>query len=327
MQKIFHYLTLIALTLFVITGCSVKKPEAPQEQVKLEKPKKQDNVKKLEYYKADSMLVDSTPPTLEEMLEEEPSAVGEFQPSLSPEEAAAQITEEALKAKEGKRALPLIAHWNTGAQSDVAGMSPDYMLSLIDQGHHILVSWELDPYWAPYIPLEYYEASIKRAAELGLPLVFVSNAYASALSQDSYFVNKRSKYNPNLINSDADIIEILSPMGSTSYWKDAGQRWIKTELMKQLQEWYPNPPLVVFLSRNEAERLNWNELERSARYVSRYKTKHDDEAKRKFIGDAWFDRYRALQKGVKASLSKEWADNTIFVGRNTFPNTSMGKTD
>jgi len=325
-----QFLSITLLTIFILflsTGCSLKKPEAPQEEANITKPKVQTNVKKLEYYKDESMLVESTPPTLEEMLKEEPSAVGEFQPALSPEQAAAQITEEALKAKEGKRALPLIAHWDTGAQSDLEGMSPDFMISLIEEGHHILPSWELDPYWASYIPLEYYEASIKRAAELNLPLVFVSDSFTAPLMYDPYFVNLKSTVNPNLIDTNGNHFETLSPMGHSYYWKRAGQNWVKTDLMKQLQEWYPNPPLVVFLSRNEADRLNWTDLQRSQRYVAKYGTTQSDDDKRKFIGDAWFERYRALQEGAKKNLSEAWSKNTIFVGRNTFPDTSMGKTD
>jgi hypothetical protein len=299
-----QFSSLILLSIFILflsTGCSVKKPQTPQEQAKLEKPKPQTNVKKLEYYKADSMLVDSTPPTLEEILEKEPAAVGEFQPALSAEEAAAQITEQALKAKNGKRALPLFAHWDTGAKSDLSGMSPDFMLTLIEQGHHALVSWELDPYWASYIPLEYYEDSIKRAAELNLPLVFVAGSYALPMLEDPDFYGKK-----DLIKDGA-----LSPIGSVKYWSEAGKRWMKSDLLKQLQAWYPNPPLVVFLSRNDTPRLPAAEYDMD----------------NKAYGDAWFERYRALQDAAKSNLTKAWSENTIFVGHNSFVNPDMGKTD
>ncbi|MBN2896752.1 MAG: right-handed parallel beta-helix repeat-containing protein [Campylobacterales bacterium] len=289
---------LVALVLFVVTGCSLKKaePVKPESVAKVQPP-----MKKLEYFGSDAVAVNIPPKSLEEEMGEAPSAVGEFQPVLSPEEAAAQITQYALQAKDGNRSLPLFGHWDTGARSDVEGMSPDFMLSLVEQGHHALVAWELDPYWARYIPMEYYERSIKRAAELKLPLVLVAGSFALPLIEDAAYAKQKGI----LING------ALSPKGATKTWQAAGKKWMSSELMKQLQEWYPNPPLVVFLSRSEEPRASAASAGLS----------------NKQYGDAWFERYRALHTGMKSGLSSAWSQNAIFVGRNTFANQDIGKTD
>lgn len=298
MRSLISSALLFALILFFVTGCSLKKaePVKPEPVAKVQPP-----MKKLEYFGSDAVAVNIPPKSLEEEMIEAPSAVGEFQPVLSPEEAATQITQYALLARDGNRSLPLFAHWDTGARSDIEGMSPEFMLSLVEQGHHALVAWEIDPYWASYIPLEYYERSIKRAAELKLPLVLVAGSFALPLLEDDSYAKQK-----NILIGGA-----LGPKGATKTWQAAGKKWMQSELMQKLQEWYPNPPLVVFLSRSEAPHAG----AASAGMGN------------KAYGDAWFERYRALHTGMKSALRKEWSANTIFVGRNTFANPDMGKSD
>jgi len=74
-------------------------------------------------------------------------------------------------ASSAEHPLPLAGHWNLGEEKD--GFSPAYQTRLMEQGHHLL-PWFLmpnvfaqpdDPRW-----LAYYEAAIKRAARLKLPI-------------------------------------------------------------------------------------------------------------------------------------------------------------
>src|SRR5262245_20226874 len=88
----------------------------------------------------------------------------------------AEIREEALRANSSDtgRPLPLAGHWNLGQEKN--GFSPSYQMKLIECGHHLLpwfllpevVSNPEDPRW-----IDYYEAPIKRAAELKLPIALV----------------------------------------------------------------------------------------------------------------------------------------------------------
>src|SRR5262249_18091325 len=76
------------------------------------------------------------------------------------------------------RALPLVAHWNTGIVK--GSFSPDYQMQMIAQGHHLLPWFQMpaigaptdDPMW-----FSYYEASVKQAAQLKLPLSFISTQW------------------------------------------------------------------------------------------------------------------------------------------------------
>lgn len=42
-----------------------------------------------------------------------------------------------------------------------------------------------------------------------------------------------------------------------------------TPAMDRLQEIYPFPPLVLFVSNNEHDRLKWTEVEKSKRYLGK----------------------------------------------------------
>src|SRR5262249_37734659 len=83
------------------------------------------------------------------------------------------IRAEALRPNDSSdgRPLPLVAHWNTGTEEN--GFSPDYQMRMIDQGHYLLPWFQMptidmradDPRW-----VSYYEAAIKQAAQLKLPI-------------------------------------------------------------------------------------------------------------------------------------------------------------
>ena len=49
--------------------------------------------------------------------------------------------------------------------------------------------------------------------------------------------------------------------------------------MKQIQQWYPSPPLVVFLSNNEHAKLNWTEADTDQRYLEQHGKGRDDDFK------------------------------------------------
>jgi hypothetical protein len=96
--------------------------------------------------------------------------------------------------------------------------------------------------------------------------------------------------------------------------------------MQRLQEWYPDPPRVVFLSNNEHAKLNWKEAESCARYVQMYGRGRDDNFKRKVFADGWRKKYRAIQAGMREGLVNEsWKTNAIFVGYDAFGPPHLGR--
>lgn len=231
---------------------------------------------------------------------------------------AAAVTAEALKAFSDStdRGLPLMAHWDV---NEADAMNPTYMLTRLEKGEHVLVSWKLDPYYLNTIGNAYYEESIKKAAELNLPLVFILPAPESALTKDSYYKTLAKNENPNVVDIDGNILDTLSPFGPNNLWSEIGEQWTSTSLMTQIQEWYPNPPLVVFINENRASKLSWNELDTSSRYVNNYPSDKNDEYKRALIGAQWIEKYRQMHTGFKQGLTKEdWKNNVKFVSYNDF---------
>ena len=240
----------------------------------------------------------------------------EATPSLT--DMAAAVTAEALKAfsDSGDVALPLMSHWDVG---ETDAMNPTYMLSRLEQGEHVLVSWKLDPYYLNTIGNAYYEESIKKAAELNLPLVFILPSPESALTEDSYYKTLAQSENPNVIDMDGNIVNKLSPFGPDHLWNEIGEQWSSTSLMAQIQEWYPNPPLVVFINENRASKLSWSEVETSSRYVDNYPSGKDDEYKRTLVGAQWIEKYRQMHDGFKQGFIKEdWKNSVKFVSYNDF---------
>jgi len=227
------------------------------------------------------------------------------------------ITTEALKAfsDSTESSLPLLAQWNVGIPEFVEAMDPMYMISRIELGEHVLVSWKLDPYYNDSISSSYYEDSIKKAAELNLPLVFVLPAPESALTKDSYYFTLENTTNPNVITTAGDVLEKLSPFGADELWNEVGEQWSSTSLMAQLQEWYPNPPLVVFISEDEAAKLSWSQLSQESRYT----TSGDDNFKRTLVGVEWIEKYRQMHDGFKKGfVNTTWKENVKFMSYNKF---------
>ncbi len=219
-----------------------------------------------------------------------------------------------------ERPLPYAAHWNLGEEKD--GFSPGYQMKLIDQGHHLL-PWFLMPnvYAHPEDPrwLGYYEAAIKRAAQLKLPISLVSTQWEIPLSTTDEYLNLPADQNPNVVTGDGRVRREVSPFGPVKLWQEVGMKWGSSRMMKKLQEWYPNPPMILLVSNNEQQKLPWTKAEDDFRFARLYGRGRNDEFKRKVVGDGWIERYRALQKGIREGLSsKAWKDKAIFIGYDAF---------
>ncbi|HKX30513.1 MAG TPA: hypothetical protein VJ302_22675 [Blastocatellia bacterium] len=240
----------------------------------------------------------------------------------SPATVAEGIRTEAIAASsnETDRPLPLAAHWNLGEAAD--GFSPNYQMQMIDQGHY-LFPWFLmpnihaqpdDPRW-----LGYYEAAIKRAAQLKLPISFVGTQWEIDLSVQDEYLNLPPDKNPNVVTVDGRVERKVSPFGPVAPWQEVGIKWGSTSMLKKIQEWYPDPPLVMFVSNNEHPKLEWIKVEEDRRYLKLFGAGRDDNFKRKVVADGWIERYRALQRGIREGLTnKTWKDQAIFIGYDAF---------
>ncbi|MGD2175181.1 MAG: proline racemase family protein, partial [Candidatus Brocadiaceae bacterium] len=96
----------------------------------------------------------------------------------------------------------------------------------------------------------------------------------------------------------------------------------------QLQEWYPDPPLVILLSNNEARRVKTkhNIEARSKRYVDKYGTGTPLTAQCRAMAEGYIERYGALLKGMHDGLKAEaWRRNRLFVAYGAFGPSHFGR--
>jgi len=239
------------------------------------------------------------------------------------------IRAEALRPNDSidGRPLPLIGHWNMGTEPD--GFSPDYQMRMVDQGHYLLPWFQM-----PAIEMlrddprgvSYYDAAIKRAALLKLPISLVGTQWESLLASDAAYFNLPPNNNPNVVGLDGVTRREVSAFGDPQVWRDVGARWTTSPMMKRLQELYPDPPLVLFISNNEQPKLTWRRAEEDKRYVETYGLGHSDDFKRGVVGDCYITRYRALQEGMRSGLSNTtWRTNASFVGYDAFGPSFMGR--
>jgi hypothetical protein len=233
------------------------------------------------------------------------------------------------------RPLPLASHWVGYAP----GVTADDHIDMIEQGHHIFPIFSLpEPdNQGPY----YAENAIKRAARMNLPIAFVSTQWEFLLSKEPYIsidtVNgvfsgdeASESTNPNVIPSDGSVLEEkispFGPQGQIDLWREVGGKWSSNPAVQAIQNWYPNPPLVIFISNNEHNELFWPKAEDSKRYIETYideEAEMDDETRgnyrRRVFGDGWIPRYRALIEGFRDGLIKQWwKDKSIFIGYEAF---------
>jgi len=96
--------------------------------------------------------------------------------------------------------------------------------------------------------------------------------------------------------------------------------------MKKVQELYPRPPLVLFVSNNEAPDLRWHQVDSSQRYLDLYGEGRSDEFKREVVSRGWMERYPAMFAAMRDVLVEDaWRKNVRFVGYGAFGPSHFGR--
>jgi hypothetical protein len=217
--------------------------------------------------------------------------------------------------------LPLAASWNTGETP--VGFSPAYQIEQIEKGGYLLPwfglsvlrpppgSWSNFPSAtdAPH----YYEPAIRYLAEHHLPISLETTQFEVLLSEVS----------PDYPSKGADGKPLaISPFGPIEPWRAVGRAWAHHPTLRRLQQLYPDPPLVLFISNNEQSKLSADDLHAGFSADA----SPDLIARRRAIGNAWIERYRALEQAWREALeAPAWRSRAVFVGYDAFVTPAMGR--
>ncbi len=251
-------------------------------------------------------------------------------PTAAARRVAMEIRREALLPPNGPegRPLPLVSHWNQGTVRGT--FEPDHQIGLIQQGRHVLpwMSWPQGNSDSEGFQ-NYHGRLLKYFAELELPISMRGTQWDAMLVGKAYRDGPLEKWT-GVIAPDGSRVRKLSPFGSLGPWKDPAKIYVATDAMRRVQEIYPNPPRVFWVSNNEPPDLRWAKhgpLEtQSQRYLEKYGKGRSDEFKRQVVGQGWIERYRVMFDAMRASLVNEtWRANVRFVGYDAFGPAHMGR--
>ena len=255
-------------------------------------------------------------------------------PGHAAQQAAEEIRREARLPPQGPqgRPLPLVSHWNMGSQG--RGWTPAYQVDLLGRGRHILpwMAWpEGNPHKAERARQrfeDYYGPLLRCCRELGLPISFRGTQWEAMLLDERYQDLPPEK-NPATITPEGKVLRKLSPFGPLEPWRDPASQYVDTAGMRAVQQMYPDPPLVLFVSNNEAPDLRWHQVEQlSKRYLDRYGRGRTDEFKRQVVAEGWRERYPVMFEAMRQALvSPAWRKNVRFVGYGAFGPSHFGRWD
>ncbi|MBW3597583.1 MAG: hypothetical protein KY475_09945 [Planctomycetes bacterium] len=259
-------------------------------------------------------------------------AAAQDQPTAAARRAAEEIRREALLPPRGPegRPLPLASHWNVGTVP--GSFEPDHQIGLIQAGHHVLpwMSWpQGDPESERFD--EYYGRLLRYFRELDLPVSFRGTQWNAMLVGKAYQQGPLSNW-AGVIAPDGSRTRKLSPFGPLAPWKDPAQEYVATPAMRKVQELYPNPPRVLWVSNNEPPDLRWAKHgpleEQSLRYLEKYGEGRSDEFKRQVVGEGWAERYPVMFDAMRAALTSDaWKKNVRFIGYDAFGPAHLGRWD
>lgn len=215
--------------------------------------------------------------------------------------------------------LPLAASWNTGLKP--LGFTPAWQIGQIRRGRYLLPWFVLGvpsagPARIGYLnafDALYYGSAIGYLARHHLPLTFEAAPWETLLSRLSHPYAKTDAKGRALP---------LSPLGPVAPWYDAGRAWARYPSLRELQRLYPDPPLVLLISDNEADRVSADDLH------APYGVNASPQiiARRRAIGDAWIVRYEAMIRGFRDGLDAPgWRAHALFIGYDAFVTPAMGR--
>lgn len=248
--------------------------------------------------------------------------------------AAKAIRAEALRKNNSPdgRPLPLAAHWHRRY------CPLSYQIEQISRGRHLL------PWLPTPVPqqdagraLGDNKAGLATLRKWKLPFALITGGQWEATLYDHQQQWRSLPPNASPLVVPVEPIrgkdgkikptaKQLSPFGAVGPWREVGEYWMGSPGMKAIQTAYPDPPMVLIVSNNEARDLRWHEAEESKRYLDKYGKGRDGAFKRKVVADGWIERYGAMLGAMRGSLVKPaWRANARFAAYNALGPNHLGR--
>lgn len=238
----------------------------------------------------------------------------------------------------GGRPLPVASHWAHGYGYENFGS--DYQVGLLEKGHHVLPNLTMpDPGDDAYGP-EGKEALVRsvfeKLARWKAPLCFRGGNWEAVMLSGRHPKDAPGKWrdlppdqNPKDVDLQGNLVPRLSPWGGAVPWREAG-RYVTGggKAFAQLQQWYPDPPLVVLLSNNEAPLLEpkHDPEKLSRRYLDAHGPGRSGAYKRGVMAEGYLERYRAMFDGIREGLPNDaWRNSARIVGYGAFGPSHFGR--
>ena len=244
-------------------------------------------------------------------------------PNQTPEQRAisAILRDSNPRVPGAEHPLPLAASWSTGLTP--LGFTPAWQMEQIRGGRYLLPWFWLgappleppkDPGYATVFDAIYYGSAIGYLARHGLPLTFDMPPWEILLPRVGTTYARKTDGGGHPLD--------ISPFGPVRPWYEAGRAWVRNPSVLQLQRLYPNPPRVFFISDNESSKITPDDLHASYSVDATPQTI----ARRRAIGDAWIERYKAMIDGMRDGLvAPGWRSHAMFIGYDAFVSSAMGR--
>ena len=215
--------------------------------------------------------------------------------------------------------LPLAASWKTGLTP--MGFSPSWQVAQIRQGQYLLPWFVLSTPpagpaaigYASAFDAIYYGSAVGYLSRNHLPLSFEMAPWEMLLQRVSKAYAREDVHGRQLP---------LSPFGPVGPWYQVGREWARHPSLREVEQLYPDPPVVLFISDNESDKLTPDDLHApygmtpSPQIIGR----------RRAIGDAWIVRYKAMIRGFRDGLeAPAWRAHAVFIGYDAFVTPAMGR--
>ncbi len=158
---------------------------------------------------------------------------------------------------------------------------------------------------------------------MGLPISFVGTQWDVLVAES---IAGTPAWNRRSDPSSTPRPPPLSPTSPLEQWYAAGRRWGSSPQLRRLEQVYPEPPVVVFVSNNEQPKVDWTTVRDARLPLPGLKPGATDDDVRRAVADAWVVRYRELLRGFRDGLpSDHWRQHSRFIGYEAYGQPALGR--